>query len=253
MADIVTAKYTLHCGDCLPFMQAMEAGCIDLTVTSPPYYNARPEYSEWKSYAEYLEFMNMAIKGIYHISKDSGRIAINIPDGYGRNPWIPLYADICKLVESIGFTLRGSIVWNKGNGAGKTSWGSWRSSSNPCLIDEHEMILVAHKTIPNIDSNEEIDKSYFLNMIHSIWNIKPETQVSGHPAPFPIKLPARLIKLLSSNQSVVFDPFFGSGTTGVACMQLGRRFVGCELNPGYFEIATRRIAQAAAQEPLFTI
>lgn len=62
-----------------------------------------------------------------------------------------------------------------------------------------------------------------------------------------------LVEDFSDCTDTVFDPFMGSGTTGVACMQLGRRFIGCEIDPGYFDIAAKRIADAATQPPLFTL
>lgn len=240
----------LYLGDCVEYMKTIKADSIDAVITSPPYYNARPEYSEWATYQDYLAFMDMVINSIFSILKPSGRIAINIPDGYSRNPWLPLYADICKILQSIGFELRGSIVWNKSNGAGKTSWGSWRSSSNPCLIDEHEMIIIAHKSIPNIENGTLIDKAYFLKLIHSVWTIKPETN-STHPAAYPEVLPQRLITLLTGDNSIIFDPFMGSGTTGIAAIHKGRNFIGCEIDPKYYAIAEKRIKQAAMQEPLF--
>lgn len=237
---------TLYCGDCLDVMPQLEAGSIDFAVTSPPYFNARPEYSEWESYQDYLDFMKVTIEKTYDSLKPSGRIAINIPDGYSRNPWLPIYADFCKILQSAQYILRGSIVWNKSNGAGKTSWGSWLSSSNPCLIDEHEMIVIAHKLLSGIDSDEIIPKKYFLSLIHSVWNIKAKPK-NGHPAPYPIELPKRLITLLTGKNNIVLDPFMGSGTSGVAAVNLGRRFIGIEISEQYYAIAEKRIREAMLQ------
>jgi len=211
--------------------------------------NAR-DYSSWKTYEDYLIFAGNFLTKSYLALKDSGRIAINIPDGYNRNPWIPIYADYCKLMQKTKFVLRGNIVWHKMSGGGKTSWGSWRSSSNPCIIDEHEMIIVAHKKTPKIEHGSEIEKEEFFDSIHSIWKIKPETS-RKHPAPYPIELPLRLIRFLSGQNSVIVDPFMGSGTTGLACIETKRRFIGIEKSEQYYEMAKERIKRKLMQKRLF--
>ncbi len=231
--------------DCLEFMRQTDAR-FDLIVTSPPYFNAR-QYSHFESYEKYLEFIGMTLGLCYRVLGENGRIAFNVPDGYGRNPWTPLYADVCGVFRSVGFSLVGSIVWDKGNGAGKTSWGSWASSSDPCIIDEHEMIIVAKKRKSKIigspfKTGSPISKENFLNEIHSVWHIKPETS-RKHPAPFPIELARRLVEFLSAKGAVVFDPFMGSGTTAIACLELDREFCGCEINKEYFDYAQQRITQ----------
>jgi len=235
--------------DCFEGMKRIDDNSIDLIITSPPYFNARPEYAEWDSYEDYLSFLNNILQSCFMKLKSIGRIAINVPDGYGRNPWIPIYADTCKLMQNIGYILRGSIVWNKQNGGGKTSWGSWRSSSNPCLIDEHEMIIIAHKENPKLKIGTEIKKDLFLSLIHSVWNIKPETKRKlGHPAPYPLELPIRIITFLSSENTIILDPFMGSGTTAIACINTNRNYIGFENNKEYFDIANKRIS-AHKKEP----
>jgi len=236
------SEIDLRLGDCLEILPTLSN--MDLIITSPPYFNAK-EYSQFDNYQDYTDFMWEFISLSYGCLKDGGRICLNVPDGYGRNPWIPVYADCLKMVKNAGLILRGSIVWNKGTGAGKTSWGSWRSSSNPCLIDEHEMIIVAHKNNPHI-TGSPIEKDYFLQSIHSVWNIKP-TSSRDHPAPYPLEIPRRLITLYSGVGDMVCDIFMGSGTTGVACVQTGRNFIGIEISEEYFNIAKKRIAEAQLQ------
>lgn len=232
----------LHLGDCLEILPTLSD--IDLIVTSPPYFNAK-EYSHFETYWDYSDFMWDFISLSYGCLKDGGRICLNVPDGYGRDPWIPIYSNCLDLVIKAGFTVRGSIVWNKGTGAGKTSWGSWRSSSSPCLIDEHEMIIVAHKGVPRIKGSP-IGKEDFLQSIHSVWNIKPETK-RDHPAPFPLELPKRLVTLYSGVGDMVLDPFMGSGTTGLACIQIERNFTGIERDEEYYGKAKMKIESAQAQ------
>ena len=241
-ADEQPLGVDLRLGDCLGILPTLSD--IDLIVTSPPYFNAK-EYSYFENYEDYMSFMREFLKHSYTCLKDGGRLCLNIPDGYGRNPWVPIYANCVMSIIMSGFTLRGSIVWNKGTGAGKTSWGSWRSSSNPCLIDEHEMIIIAHKGSPRI-TGSPIERDYFLQSIHSVWNIKPETK-RDHPAPFPLEIPRKLITLYSGRGDTVCDPFAGSGTTGVACIQIQRNFVGIERNVEYYDKAKMRLDAEHAQ------
>jgi len=225
-------------GDCLEVMKDIPDGSIDLIITSPPYFNAR-EYSHFETYDGYIEFVISFLSRCFDSLKGNGRICINIPDGYNRNPWIPIYADYIKIIQKIGYQLRGSIIWNKGTSAGRSSWGSWRSSSNPCLIDEHEMIIIAHKNDPKV-IGRKINRDEFMSCTHSVWNIKPETK-SKHPASYPLEIPLRLIKFYASQNAMVLDPFVGSGTTAIAAKNLGFDYIGIEKERKYVDIARERI------------
>ena len=218
-------------------------GSIDMVITSPPYFNAR-DYSNWNTYEDYLVFVEDFLDRCYKLLNPEGRIAINIPDGYNRNPWIPIYADYCKILQQAGFILRGSVVWHKMNGGGKTSWGSWRSSSNPCFIDEHEMIIVAHKENPKIEHAQKMTRDEFLEAVHSVWQIKPETKRKwGHPAPYLIEIPERLIRFLSGEGAVILDPFMGSATTAIACKNLNRKYIGFEVMQEYYQAGLKRLKE----------
>ena len=228
--------------DCFDGFKQLDNESIDMVVTSPPYFNAR-DYSQWETYEDYLEFAEKFLNESHRVLKNSGRLAINVPDGYGRNPWMPIYADYCHILRNVNFTLRGNIVWHKLTGGGRTSWGSWCSSSNPCLIDEHEMIIVAHKNLPKINNSSKIERDDFLNYVHSLWQIKPETRRSNsHPAPYPIEIPKRLIDFLSGEGSIILDPFMGSGTTALACVMTGRNYIGFESNIEYYEESLKRLS-----------
>ena len=240
--------FKLYRGNCLDILPSISN--VDFFVTSPPYFNAR-EYSLWDSYEDYLSFVLDFLKACYRSLKPSGRIAINIPDGYGRNPYLPIYADYCNLLQEVGFILRGNIIWHKETGGGKTSWGSWCSSSNPCIIDEHEMITVAHKKDPKIENPCKIEKEDFFKYIHSVWHFRPETNISEHPAPYPVDLPKSLINFLTGENALVVDPFLGSGTTAIACHETGRRFIGIEQNKEYFSFALKRIKRTVYQKKRF--
>ena len=85
------------------------------------------------------------------------------------------------------------------------------------------------------------------------WEVTETPEPNGHPCPKPLKAWKKLVASITLSGHTVLDPFMGSGTTGVACAQLGRNFIGIELDPAYYAIAQRRIEQAAAQPALFTV
>jgi site-specific DNA-methyltransferase (adenine-specific) len=165
----------------------------------------------------------------------------------GRKPYIPLHAFLAQDMTELGFAMRGEIIWNKGSSAGpSTAWGSWKSASNPTLRDVHEYILVFSKgdySRNGSSGKSTITRDDFLELTKSVWSFSAESAKRvNHPAPFPVELPRRLIELYSFEQDIVLDPFAGSGTTCVAAMQCGRRYIGYEKNGVYARRAERRIA-----------
>ena len=148
--------------------------------------------------------------------------------------------------------MRGEVIWNKAASAGSsTAWGSWKSATNPTLRDVHEYILVFSKGAfkrqnPHKRENT-ISKDEFLEFTKSVWTFPAESASKiGHPAPFPLELPYRLIQLYSFKDDVVLDPFMGSGQTAIAALKSGRHYIGYELNPEYVALANTRIIKAAA-------
>lgn len=231
------------CADAIETLNALPGGTADLVVTSPPYFNAREEYASWPTYDAYLEWLQRAWHACYRLLKPGGRIAINIGAGYNRRPWLPLAADVTKQLQEAGFLLSGEIIWDKGQQAsGRTAWGSWCSPSSPALRERHEVILVAcRESFSLVDKGTAtITPSQFLFFTQSIWHLNPETR-RDHPAPFPVELPARLIRLLTWANALVVDPFMGSGTTAVAALRTGRRYFGCDLEPAYVAKALARV------------
>ena len=153
----------------------------------------------------------------------------------------------------IGFLMRGEIIWDKAASAGSsTAWGSWLSASNPALRDVHEYILVFSKgTMRRQGDGKEstISRDEFLEYTKSLWTFPTESAKRvGHPAPFPVELPYRLIQLYTFEGDVVLDPFCGSGTTCVAALKTNRHYIGFDNNLEYVELAERRIADAIQAE-----
>ncbi len=233
-------------------MSEIPSGSVHLMVTSPP-YNANKDYDEDLSLPEYLDFLRNVFTETYRVLVPGGRACINLAN-LGRKPYIPLTSHIALLMQEIGFIMRGEIIWDKGaSSTSSTAWGSWQSASNPILRDVHEYILIFSKGDYKRHLTKEekevkkstIGRDEFLDWTKTIWQMNAESaRRVGHPAPFPLELPHRLIQLYSFETDVVLDPFMGSGTTAMAALRSGRKFVGYEIVEEYVALAERRIAAA---------
>lgn len=148
----------------------------------------------------------------------------------------------------LGFLMRGEIIWNKASsGSPSTAWGSWLSAKNPTLRDIHEYILVFSKgmfTRTGPERKSTISREEFLEFTKSVWTFpaEPATKV-GHPAPFPVELPYRLIQLYTFEDDVVLDPFMGSGQTAIAAIKTKRHYLGYDINKEYVKLAEKRIRE----------
>ena len=218
--------------------------CAPLMVTSPP-YNARKEYDDDLTLGEYLALLRAVFCETYRVLVPGGRACINIAN-LGRKPYIPLNAFVSQMMIEIGFLMRGEIIWDKGSSAGSsTAWGSWMSASNPTLRDVHEYIMVLSKGRFKRENNGReatIERDSFLEFTRSVWQFPTESAKRvGHPAPFPVELPRRLIELYTFEGDVVLDPFMGSGSTAIAARNSGRHYVGYEIDQTYVELAQARL------------
>jgi DNA modification methylase len=228
-------------------MSELPDNSIHLMVTSPP-YNVGKDYDEDLSLGEYLGFLRRVWAATLRVLVPGGRACINVAN-LGRKPYIPLHVFIVRDLLELGFLMRGEIIWDKGSSASaSTAWGSWQSASNPTLRDTHEYILVfskgSYRRQRPDDRKDTITKEEFLEFTKSVWNFAAESaRKVGHPAPFPLELPYRLIQLYSYEGEMVLDPFMGSGQTALAALRSGRRYVGYETNPEYVRLAEARIAE----------
>jgi len=234
-------------------MKAIPARSTHLMVTSPP-YNVTKEYDQDLSLSEYLQLLREVFSETYRVLVHGGRACVNVAN-LGRKPYIPLSDHISRIMIEIGFKMRGEIIWSKGAGAGVSmAWGSWQSASNPVLRDTHEYILVfckeafARKKVAGKENT--ISREQFMEWTKSVWTMNPESaRKVGHPAPFPLELPYRLIQLYTYKHEIVLDPFMGSGSTALAALKSERRYIGYDVNPEYIRLAEQRIQAYQAQSP----
>ncbi|MGD2042809.1 MAG: site-specific DNA-methyltransferase [Acidimicrobiia bacterium] len=237
---------------------------VALLVTSPPYFTGKEYEIDMgsghvpASYVDYLEMLHDVLAICLAKLEPGGRMAINVAN-LGRKPYRSLSADVISILQDdLGMLLRGEVIWQKAKGAGGScAWGSFRSPQNPVLRDVTERVIVASKGrfdravkrpareergLPHVAT---IDTDEFLESTIDVWELPSARATSvGHPAPFPVDLPRRLIELYTYQGDLVLDPFIGSGTTAVAAIETGRHYVGFDTEESYVELARQRIASS---------
>lgn len=217
---------------------------VDLTVTSPPYnvgidYGDKTDSLDWDAY---FAFVGKVAKDLMRVTREGGRVCWNVAN-VNRTPYMPIASHSALAFIEAGWLMRGEVIWNKAASVGSsTAWGSWCSPSNPTLRDVHEYILVFCKgayRLPSVGSDLTPDE--FTAWTKSIWEFPTESAKRiGHPAPFPVELPTRCIKLFTSPGATILDPFGGSGTTVVAAKNLNRDSIYVDRNPEYRRMAVER-------------
>ena len=220
---------------------------VHLMVTSPP-YNVTKEYDDELTLEEYRSLLRSVFRETFRVLVDGGRACVNVANLW-RKPYIPMHSFVIQDMHEIGFRMRGEIVWDKGASASpSTAWGSWRSASNPTLRDVHEYILIFSKGAYSRNKDGKlstIGRDEFLDLTKSVWRFPAErARAVGHPAPFPVELPRRLIELYTFKDDIILDPFCGSGSTCVAAVLTNRNYVGYDIKQEYVRLAEERIASA---------
>jgi len=251
----------IHQGYCEDLIVQLPDDCIDLVVTSPPYnvdlgnnkYNKRPYdmYQDNKDHKKFIENLAYTFGILKPKMVKGGRICINIGDG--KNGRVPTHSDIIQfMTKELKYLIKTSIIWNKSQIGGRTSWGSFNSPSNPSFPTPFEYILIFCNETQNKEGcpkNVTVTKEEFIHNSLAMWRFAPENQMKkfGHPAMFPLRLPYRLIQQLSYKGDVVLDIFSGAGTTCLAAEMLGRKWIGFELSKDYVEKARKRLRQYTDQ------
>ena len=257
---------TIYNEDCLEGMKLLPENCIDLTVTSPPYFNAR-EYSQWQTYDDFLKFLEKVFKENYRITKEGRMCVVNISTiiqpRESRNresKRIALPFHFVTLMEDIGFKFLEDIIWIKPEGASKNRNGGFFRHRQPVaykpnIVNEYVFVFqkpmnglidkIVRSYEGEIKEKSLVDDGYERS---NVWKINPETAVKKHSAPYPIELPNKVIQYYSYCDDVVLDPFMGSGTTAIACMNTNRNFIGFELDEEYHKLSEQRISEHVKSE-----
>lgn len=257
--------WKIHTGDCLEFLRSLPDGSVDAVVTSPPYDNIRDYGNNWT-----LDLPEVG-RSLFRVCCDGAIVAMVIQDGTENGAKTGTTARTTCAWMDAGWRLWETCIWNRPGTPG--AW--W----NKRFRVDHEFILVfvkgdrpthfdkEHLKIPAkcagempwgrmttrttngslVENNRKPNADFKCR--GTVWtNLKSSYErdalKSQHPATFPQSIASDLVLCFSAPESTVLDPFCGSGTTGVACIQTGRNFIGCEIDPGYAEIARRRCQEA---------
>jgi modification methylase len=274
VAEIVDRLFTGHAADVL---SQFPDGCIDLVITSPPYWTA-VEYDQghnpWSSYEGYLTDMQSIWVQCARVLRPNGKLCINAPI-------MPIPKEVIQQhtrhLKNIAFDMENRIlietdleryslfVWQKQTS--KMMFGSYPYPGNIIENNTIEFINVyvkpgkPRKFDAAVKDASELTRTEWLDLTQQVWFMYPEDvrREGDHPAPFPAKLPGRLMRLYTYGAAaqfpgeIVLDPFVGTGTTCAVAKSMGRRYVGIDINAAYVKIAHKRIAGAVHGEPLLLV
>ena len=260
-------------------MKTIPNKIIDLIITSPPYNCGKNylSYTDEVAWVDYYKFIDAVLDESYRVLKDGGTIVIVVPptikwqfkhqyantwkdfdSSYkthrgdekftGRGRIEPISKTIHTLMENHDSHMRETIVWVKGAEGGEPISSNYQMGcdSDPFIRGVYETILIGSKGRwfhSGGTGRRGKDAVPFMDYTKDVWMI-PAVSSRDHPAPFPIEIPRRLIRLYTHGSSpVVLDPFYGIGTSLLAAQELGRDYIGIELEPLYIDIAKRQLAK----------
>ena len=234
-------------------IDAINTSSIDLIVTSPPYgVGIKYEnYDDSIPYDEYLQFTRKWLARCYNFAKDDGRLCLNLPLDKNKGGQRSVCADVTTIAKEVKWKYHSTIIWNEQNISRRTAWGSWLSASAPFVIAPVEVIVLLYKKRWKKirKGKSDITRDEFIEWTNGVWNFSGESKRKiGHPSPFPVELPKRCIKLFSYVGDVVLDPFLGSGTTLIACLETNRIGIGVEIDKRYCDLAVERSKEMSMQE-----
>jgi DNA modification methylase len=251
-------------GDAGVVLEEFPHDTAQLIITSPPYFNAKPEYSEFVDYQEYLDFLRRIIIRIHSILSEGRFFIINVSPILIRrtsrtnsSKRIALPFDVHSIIVKAGFEFIDDIIWVKPEGAGWNTGRGRRFAADrqplqykPVPVTEY-VLVYRKETDKLIDWNirKHYNKKFVLESkingeydVTNVWRIPPGHH-REHPAVFPEELIRRLIRYYSFKHDLVLDPFAGSGTVGRVALDMDRRFLLIDNNPQYFKIMRKEISK----------
>lgn len=264
-------------GNAANVMSSWPDGCVDLIITSPPYWGAveyEGQATFWPTYECYLDDMARVWEQCARVLRPNGKLCINAPimpipkeliQQHTRHIKNIAFDNEFKILNGTDLVRYGLFVWQKQTS--KMMFGSYPYPGNILENNTTEFINVyvkpgkPPKFPQSVKAANKLSRFEWMDLAQQVWFMYPEDirREDGHPAPFPEKLPARLIKLYSYGAcenfegEIVVDPFVGTGTSCVVAKKMRRRYIGIDVNPGYVEYAERRIFDAQLAEPLYVV
>lgn len=256
-------------GDSIAVLEDFPPDTAQLIVTSPPYYNAKTEYSEYVDYQEYLDFLRKVFIRCHQVLSEGRFIVINVSPVLikrtSRNTSskrIPIPFDIHRILDNIGFDFIDDIIWEKPEGAGWNLGRGRRFKADrqplqykPVTVTEYVLVYrkrtdklidwnIRHHYDQKLVEDSKITGDYDVT---NIWKIHPSTN-KHHPAVFPDELVRRIIRYYSFKGDMVLDPFGGSGTVGRVAYEMGRRFLLIDKEPSYYEFMKKTISELVSSD-----
>ncbi len=260
--EIATTRHRLIQGDARS-LQFLDDESIHLVVTSPPYWTLK-RYNEVEGqlghvadYETFLSELTAVWQEVYRILVPGGRLVCVVGDvclsrrKHGRHVVVPLHADICVICRRIGFDNLNPIIWYKISNASYevnsgTKFLGKPYEPNAIIKNDIEFILMQRKPggyrKPTAKQRElsKISKTEFSDWFRQVWTMSGAS-TRKHPAPFPLDLAYRLVRMFSFWGDTVLDPFYGTATTMVAAMRCDRNSIGIEIDTEYCRMAARRL------------
>lgn len=255
-------RNTIACGDAEEILQDLPADSVDLVFTSPPYYNARPEYTDYITYEEYLLKLRKVIQNVHRVLAEGRFFVMNVSPVLIRrssrneaSQRLAVPFDIHRLFIEEGYDFIDDIIWIKPEGAGWATGRGRRFAADrnplqykPVPVTEYVLVYRKHTTKlidwnirahpkPELVEDSRIGDDYERT---NVWKIKPAHD-PRHPAIFPLELAEKVIAYYSFKGDVVLDLFAGIGTVGKAAVRLGRRFVLIEKEPEYVKVILEEV------------
>ncbi len=266
------SAHVIHLGDSRRF--ELDPDSVELVVTSPPYwtlkeYNDQPgQLGQVADYEEFLDELDEVWRHVHRALVPGGRMVIVVGDvnvsrrAFGRHLVFPLHASIQERCRLIGFDNLAPIIWHKiANAKYEMGAGGFYGKPyepNGVIKNDIEYILLQRKPggyrKPELASRlmSVLAAEDHAEWFQQIWRITGAS-TRDHPAPFPLSLAERLVRMFSFVGDTVYDPFLGTGTTATAAAAWGRNSVGCEIDPVYFQHAVKRVRGALESSSQLTL
>lgn len=267
-------KDVIHNSDCAN-MAELPNNAIDLIISGPPYwtfidyaaFNRGEEFlwvDEDQTYEKFLEQLELWSGECYRVLKPGRYYVVNLGTMARGSKSYPIPFHAVGVIEKTGFKFCYEVVWHKVSG-GRTRARNFiqrpfPGSFSPNIRTEYLLVFRKNPSVPfKLRLDMELDKEllvtiddYFLREIaNNVWHIPPPHKGANpaHPCPFPIELPSRVIELFSLPGETVLDPFMGIGTTAIAAKDLGRHYIGYELEPKFIKKALDSLQTPQKRRP----